>query len=67
MLHDIQEKPTHHSVKTGDDGILTINGKPHGKKSSIDDLVQYLGAWLHWYVGDGRCKKYTPHNQNHPT
>eukprot|EP00041_Stephanoeca_diplocostata_P043216 m.12270 g.12270 ORF g.12270 m.12270 type:complete len:577 (+) comp9621_c0_seq2:304-2034(+) len=38
-----KEKPTHHSVKTGDDGILTINGKPHGKKSSIEDLVQYLG------------------------
>eukprot|EP00038_Savillea_parva_P028596 m.65998 g.65998 ORF g.65998 m.65998 type:complete len:604 (-) comp8329_c0_seq1:177-1988(-) len=35
-------KPTHHAIKANDDGILCINGKPHGKTNDIEKLVGFL-------------------------
>ena len=39
----LQGKPTHHAVKPDESGVMTVNGKPHGNKTTIEDLVAFLG------------------------
>ena len=39
----VQGKPTHHAVKADESGAMAINGKAHGNKPTIEELVAYLG------------------------
>eukprot|EP00037_Helgoeca_nana_P020524 m.203988 g.203988 ORF g.203988 m.203988 type:complete len:550 (-) comp25299_c0_seq3:1931-3580(-) len=36
-------KPTHHSIKRDEAGVLCVNNKPHGGKTTLEELIEYLG------------------------
>jgi len=35
-------KPTHHGIKRDETGAMCVNGKPHGAKTSVEDLIGFL-------------------------
>lgn len=37
-----KDRPTHHLIKTGDDGILSINNKTYGNATTLESLVDTL-------------------------
>jgi hypothetical protein len=43
LLYPSQGAPTHHAVKKDESGVFGVNGKPHGGKTTVEELIAYLG------------------------
>ena len=44
MALKFKGKPTHHLIKAGDNGYLTVNGKAMGENNTLAEVWLILGA-----------------------